>query len=65
MSAEQSKVADLGFPDLVSGLKATPGCLGVETARTASGKEVILARFTGLCWRSGGIHPHATEGETG
>jgi len=34
-----------GFPDLVSGLKATPGCLGVETARTASGKMVIFAWF--------------------
>ena len=34
-----------GFPDLVAGLKATPGCLGVETARTASGKQVIFAWF--------------------
>src|SRR5216683_2525380 len=34
-----------GFPDLVSGLKAVPGCLGVETARTASGKNVIFAWF--------------------
>ena len=34
-----------GFPDLVGGLKSTPGCLGVETARTASGKQVIFAWF--------------------
>jgi hypothetical protein len=34
-----------GFPDLVAGLKATPGCLGVETARTSSGKNVIFAWF--------------------
>jgi hypothetical protein len=34
-----------GFPDLVAALKATPGCLGVETARTASGKQVIFAWF--------------------
>jgi len=34
-----------GFPDLVSGLKATPGCLGVETAQTTSGKAVIFAWF--------------------
>lgn len=33
------------FPNLVSGLRATPGCLGVETARTASGKQVIFAWF--------------------
>ena len=34
-----------GFPDLVAALKATPGCLGVETARTGSGKNVIFAWF--------------------
>jgi hypothetical protein len=38
-------VADLGFPDLVGGLRAVPGCLGVETARTGSGKNVIFAWF--------------------
>lgn len=32
-------------PDLVSALKAVPGCLGVETARTATGKQVIFAWF--------------------
>ena len=36
---------DPGFPDLVAAVKATPGCLGVETARTGSGKEVIFAWF--------------------
>jgi len=35
----------LPLPDLVGPLKATPGCLGVETARTASGKMVIFAWF--------------------
>ena len=35
----------LPFPDLVGPLRATPGCLGVETARTASGKMVIFAWF--------------------
>jgi len=34
-----------GYPDLVAGLKKTPGCLGVETARTSSGKQVIFAWF--------------------
>jgi Antibiotic biosynthesis monooxygenase len=34
-----------GWPDLVTGLKETPGCLGVETARTQSGKNVIFAWF--------------------
>jgi hypothetical protein len=34
-----------GFPDLIAGLEETPGCIGVETARTNSGKEVIFAWF--------------------
>jgi hypothetical protein len=34
-----------GFPDLVTALKETPGCLGVETATTGSGKQVIFAWF--------------------
>ena len=34
-----------GFPDLIGGLKATPGCLGVETAKTGSGRNVIFAWF--------------------
>jgi quinol monooxygenase YgiN len=33
------------MPDLVKGLKAVPGCLGVETAHTQSGKNVIFAWF--------------------
>lgn len=34
-----------GFPDLVGALKATPGCIGVETARTSGGKQVIFVWF--------------------
>ncbi|MBI3412324.1 MAG: antibiotic biosynthesis monooxygenase [Planctomycetes bacterium] len=34
-----------GFPDLEGALKATPGCLGVESAKTRSGKQVIFAWF--------------------
>ena len=34
-----------GFPDLIGMLKATPGVLGVEAARTTSGKQVIFAWF--------------------
>jgi len=50
----------LPFPDLVSPLKATPGCLGVETARTASGKMVIFAWFedkkAALRWYNSEMH---------
>jgi len=49
-----------GFPDLVGALKATPGCLGVETARTSSGKQVIFAWFedkkAALNWYSSETH---------
>jgi quinol monooxygenase YgiN len=34
-----------GMPNLAAALKQTPGCLGVETARTTSGKQVIFAWF--------------------
>src|SRR2546425_5550816 len=44
-AAEPPGDKDAGFPDLVAALKATPGCLGVETAKTDSGKQVIFAWF--------------------
>ena len=55
-----------GFPDLVAGLKATPGCLGVETARTASGKQVIFAWFenkkAALAWYYSDMHRSVAKG---
>ena len=36
---------ELPLPDLVSGLKAIEGVVGVETASTSSGKQVIFAWF--------------------
>ena len=50
----------LPLPDLVGGLKAIPGCLGVDTARTASGKMVIFAWFEDkkalLRWYNSDMH---------
>jgi len=50
----------LPLPDLAGGLKATPGCLGVETARTASGKLVIFALFENkkavMSWYNSEMH---------
>src|SRR5262252_1774455 len=43
--AAKEPAKESGFPDLVAALKATPGCLGVESARTSSGKQVIFAWF--------------------
>jgi len=54
-----------GFPDLVGGLKATPGCLGVDTARTSSGKQVIFAWFedkkAALAWYYSETHRAAMK----
>ena len=36
-----------GFPSVVKALRAAPGCLGVETGQTASGRQVIFAWFEG------------------
>jgi len=63
--AQASRNPMAGFPDLVAGLKATPGCLGVETARTASGKQVIFAWFENkkavLRWYYGETHMKAMK----
>ena len=49
-----------GFPDLVAALTESPGCLGVETARTDSGKSVIFAWFedkkAALAWYYSDTH---------
>ena len=60
---QQPQRPQAGFPDLVSGLKAVPGCLGVEATRTASGKNVIFAWFEDkqavLRWYQSDMHQHA------
>ena len=56
----KGKGKDAAFPDLVGALKEVPGCLGVETARTASGKQVIFAWFedkkAALAWYNSDTH---------
>jgi hypothetical protein len=58
-----------GGPDLVAALTATPGCLGVETARTASGKQVIFAWFENkqavLNWYNSDVHRKLMNGFAG
>ncbi len=54
-----------GFPDLVSGLKATKGCIGVETAQTPDGKQCIFAWFENkkavLNWYNSDMHQGVQE----
>jgi antibiotic biosynthesis monooxygenase len=53
----------LGDLDLVGALSRVPGCLGVDVARTASGKQVIFAWFDDkaalLRWYSSDVHVQA------
>lgn len=52
-----------GGLDFVKGLKETPGCLGVETARTSSAKNVIFAWFKDkesvVAWYDSEMHQKA------
>ncbi len=43
--AQSTPPTKTGATDLVAGLRATPGVLGVELAQTMSGKNVIFAWF--------------------
>ena len=43
--AAETQTAPALLMDLPAAIKATPGCLGVELATTASGKQVIFAWF--------------------
>ena len=42
-----AQAAPSGFPSVVGALRAAPGCLGVDTGETASGRRVIFAWFEG------------------
>jgi heme-degrading monooxygenase HmoA len=45
MTAAFAQAPPASFPNVVGALRATPGCLGVETGQTSSGKRVIFAWF--------------------
>jgi hypothetical protein len=53
------------FPNVVSAVKATPGCLGVETGQTSSGKRVIFAWFESkkalIGWYRSDVHQRAMK----
>ena len=49
-----------GFPGLLTALKKSPGCIGIETANTGSGKNVIFAWFkdkkAAIAWYNSEYH---------
>lgn len=57
---KQPKPRSAGFPGLLTALKKSPGCIGVETAQTASGKGVIFAWFknkkAAVAWYNSDYH---------
>ena len=64
-SAALAQAPRAGFPDVVGALKVTPGCLGVETAQTSSGKRVIFAWFENkkalVDWYHSDVHQKAMK----
>src|SRR5712691_10431414 len=54
-----------GFASVVSAARACPGCLGVETGQTASGKRVIFAWFESkkalVGWYHSEVHQKAMK----
>ena len=54
-----------GFASVVSAARAWPGCLGVETGQTASGKRVIFAWFESkkalVGWYHSEVHQKAMK----
>jgi len=54
-----------GFPSVINALKAAPGCLGVETGQTSSGRQVIFAWFESkkslVDWYRSDVHQRAMK----
>jgi hypothetical protein len=60
-----AQVPSAGFPNVINALKAAPGCLGVETGQTSSGRQVIFAWFEGkkalVDWYHSDVHQRAMK----
>src|SRR5207237_9157301 len=54
-----------GLPNVINALEAAPGCLGVETGQTSSGRHVIFAWFEGkkalVDWYHSDVHQRAMK----
>src|SRR5438552_19144028 len=60
-----AQVPSAGFPNVINALKTAPGCLGVETGQTSSGRQVIFAWFEGkkalIDWYHIDVHQRAMK----
>ena len=61
ITAARAQGPPAGFPNVVGALKAAPGCLGVETGQTSSGKRVIFAWFENKKALVGWYHSNAHQ----
>jgi hypothetical protein len=64
-AAQAPPAPPAGFPNVLNALRAAPGCLGVETGQTASGRQVIFAWFEGkkalVDWYYSDVHQRAMK----
>ena len=64
-STAAAQAPPAGFPNVINALKAAPGCLGVETGQTSSGRQVIFAWFEGkkalIEWYHSDVHQRAMK----
>lgn len=64
-AAAHGQASAAGFPSVVGALRATPGCLGVETGQTSSGKRIIFAWFENkkalVGWYHSDVHQRAMK----
>jgi len=65
MTTARAQAPPAYFPNVVSAVKATPGCLGAETGQTSSGKRVIFAWFESkkalVGWYRSDVHQRAMK----
>ena len=65
VSTASAQERSAGFPNVIGALKAAPGCLGVETGQTSSGRQVIFAWFEGkkalVDWYHSDVHQRAMK----
>jgi hypothetical protein len=64
-TASLAQAPQAGFAALLEAARAHPGCLGVETGQTASGKQVIFAWFENkpalVAWYKSDAHQKAMK----
>ena len=64
-TAARAQAPPADFPNVVSAVRAAPGCLGVETGQTSSGKRVIFAWFENkkalVGWYHSDVHQRAMK----